>query len=50
MQTTDNQDEVYDVVDVNDQVVGEAKRWEVHRNKNLIHTNSLNINRAVSDQ
>lgn len=37
MQTTDDQEEVYDVVDVNDQVVGEAKRWEVHRNKNLIH-------------
>lgn len=37
MQTSDNQNEVFEVVDVNDQVVGQATRREVHKNKNLIH-------------
>ena len=35
--TTDNQNEIFAVVDENDNVVGEATRGEVHRNKNLIH-------------
>ena len=34
---TDNLNEVFDVVDVNDKVVGQASRREVHQNKNLIH-------------
>ena len=37
MNTTDNLSEVFDVVDVNDRVVGRAARREVHQNKNLIH-------------
>lgn len=37
MITTDNQNELFDVVDENDNVIGRAKRGEVHRNKNLIH-------------
>jgi isopentenyl-diphosphate delta-isomerase type 1 len=35
--TTDNQNEVFDVVNEQDQVVGKATRGEVHKNKNLIH-------------
>jgi len=35
--TTDNQDELFDIVDENDRVVGKAKRGEVHKNKKLIH-------------
>lgn len=35
--TTDNQDEVYDVVDDNDVVVGTATRKQVHTDKSLIH-------------
>ncbi len=35
--TTDNQNEVFAVVDENDRVVGEATRREVHKDKNLIH-------------
>lgn len=34
---TDNQDEVFDVVDENDNVIGKATRREVHKNKKLIH-------------
>lgn len=34
---TDNLGEVFDVVDVNDKVIGRATRREVHQNKNLIH-------------
>ena len=37
MNTTDNLNEVFDVVNVNDKVVGRATRREVHQNKNLIH-------------
>lgn len=35
--TTDPQDEIFDVVDENDEIVGEATRGEVHSNRNLIH-------------
>lgn len=35
--TTDNQEEVYDVVNEKDEVIGKAKRREVHTNKSLIH-------------
>lgn len=35
--TTDNQNEVFDLVDASDQVIGKATRREVHQNKNLIH-------------
>ncbi len=35
--TTDNQQEMYDVVDEMDQVIGKATRKEVHSNKVLIH-------------
>lgn len=35
--TTDNQNELFDIVDENDNVVGKATRGEVHKNKNLIH-------------
>lgn len=34
---TDPQDEIFDVVDENDKVVGEATRAEVHKNPDLIH-------------
>lgn len=34
---TDNLDEVFDVVDINDRVIGQSTRGEVHNNKNLIH-------------
>ncbi len=37
MQYTDNQNELFDIVDENDQVIGQARRREVHHNKNLIH-------------
>ena len=37
MQTTDNQEEVFDVVDGNDKVVGKATRREVHSDKKLMH-------------
>ena len=37
MQTTDNQEEVFDIVDKSDKVIGQAKRSEVHQKKNLIH-------------
>lgn len=36
-QTTDNQEEVYDVVDENDQVIGTATRRQVHADPTLIH-------------
>lgn len=35
--TTDNMNEVFDVVDINDNVVGKSSRGEAHKNKNLIH-------------
>ena len=35
--TTDPQNEVFDVVNEKDEVVGEAIRGEVHRNPKLIH-------------
>ena len=35
--TTDQQNEVFDVVNENDEVVGEATRGEVHQNPKLIH-------------
>lgn len=37
METTDNQYEVFDVVDLDDKVIGEATRGQTHNNKNLIH-------------
>ena len=37
MKYTDNQNELFDIVDEDDQVIGQATRGEVHRNKNLIH-------------
>ena len=37
MKFTDNQNEVFDVVDENDNVIRQATRGEVHRDKNLIH-------------
>lgn len=33
----DNQEELFDVVDKHDRVIGQATRSEVHSNKNLIH-------------
>jgi len=35
--TTDPQNEVFDIVNENDEVVGEATRGEVHQNPKLIH-------------
>lgn len=35
--TTDNQQEIFDVVDKDDHVVGKATRRQVHQNRNLIH-------------
>ena len=35
--TTDPQNEVFDVVNENDEVIGEATRGEVHQNPGLIH-------------
>lgn len=37
MKTTDNQEEIFDVVDKMDRVIGKATRKEVHMNKKLIH-------------
>jgi len=37
MPTTDNQNEIFDAVDVNDRVIGQATRREVHQNKDIIH-------------
>lgn len=37
MKTTDNLEEILDVVDEEDRVIGQATREEVHRNKKLIH-------------
>ena len=37
MKTTDPQDEIFDVVDRNDVVIGEATRFQVHHEKSLIH-------------
>ncbi len=34
---TDNQNEIFDVVDEEDKVIGRATRGEVHQNKRLIH-------------
>lgn len=36
-QTTDNQEEVYDVVNENDEVIGTATRRQVHADPTLIH-------------
>lgn len=35
--TTDPQDEIFDIVDENDQIIGQATRHEAHQNPNLIH-------------
>lgn len=35
--TTDPQNEIFDVINENDEVVGEATRGQVHKNPNLIH-------------
>lgn len=37
MRTTDPQNEIFDVVDEDDNVVGQARRGEVHKDKNLLH-------------
>lgn len=37
MKTTDNQNEIFDVVNENDQVIGKTTRGETYKNKNLIH-------------
>lgn len=37
MKTTDNQNEIFDVVDQNDNVIGQARRGKVHQDKKLIH-------------
>lgn len=37
MQTTDNQDEVFDVIDHRDRVIGTATRGEVHKDPSLVH-------------
>lgn len=34
---TDDQNEVFDLIDKNDQVIGQATRGECHRDKSLIH-------------
>jgi isopentenyl-diphosphate delta-isomerase type 1 len=34
---TDDEKEVFDLVDKNDQIIGQATRGECHRNKSLIH-------------
>ena len=34
---TDNQDELFDIVNGNDEVIGQASRGEVHNNPKLIH-------------
>lgn len=36
-QSKDNPDEIFDVVDENDRVIGRAPRAQCHRNPNLIH-------------
>lgn len=37
MKTTDNQEELFTVVDENDNIIGHRTRWECHSDKNLIH-------------
>lgn len=37
MKTTDNQSELFDIVNEKDEVIGHATRAEVHGNPNLIH-------------
>ncbi len=37
MQITDNQNETFDVVDEKDNVIGQVRREEANRNKNIIH-------------
>ena len=37
MKTTDNQQEIFDVVDEDDNVIGKTTRGETYKNKNLIH-------------
>jgi 16S rRNA (adenine1518-N6/adenine1519-N6)-dimethyltransferase len=36
-QTTDNQEEIYDVVNEKDEVIGTATRRQVHTDRNLLH-------------
>jgi len=37
MQTTDNQDEIFDVIDHRDRVISQATRGEVHKDPSLTH-------------
>jgi len=37
MKTTDNQEEIFDIVNEEDQVIGKTTRGETYKNKNLIH-------------
>ncbi len=37
MKTTDNQEEIFDIVDRSDIVIGQRKRWQVHKDISLIH-------------
>jgi isopentenyl-diphosphate Delta-isomerase len=37
MQTTDPQDEIFDVVDENDRVIGTATRGQAHKDPSLVH-------------
>ncbi len=37
MDITDDQNELFDIVDEDDQVIGQARRGEVHKDKKLIH-------------
>jgi len=37
MTISDNQNELLDIINKKDEVIGQATRGEVHRNKNLIH-------------
>lgn len=37
IETTDDQGEMFIVVDTKDQVIGQKSRWECHHNKDLIH-------------
>lgn len=36
IKTTDNQQEIFDVINENDEVIGQASRWQCHHDKNLI--------------
>lgn len=41
METTDPQDELFDLVDENDRIVGKVTRKEVHNNPKLIHRSAI---------